>query len=93
MADAKLNASTKIDITISVSLSLAEAEALQEFTGYGYDAFLKGYKKQLGSAYISKREVGLKSLFGTIDGPLSKEVAKAKKYRDNIMEASRTIEN
>lgn len=93
MADATLNASTKIDITVSVKLSLPEAEALFEMTGYGFKQFISGYKKQLGSHYIEKHEKGLKSLFDTINDPLSREIRKANEYRKQIIEASKTIEN
>jgi len=91
MAIPKLKTKLEFRATISLELSEVEAAALSEMTKYGIDAFLKGYRKQLGSHYISPHEGGLRMLFDTIDKSLPSELYKLEKYRKAMDEVSKDI--
>lgn len=92
MATAKASSAiTGLDVTITLKLSGAEAAALNEMTGYGIDAFLKGYYKYLGSHYMKPFEPGLRSLFQTIKKSLPYELRKLQAYQDALVEASKQI--
>lgn len=57
---------TLVTIETTLKLNEAEARALDALVGYGTDAFLKVFYKQLGEAYMRDYEVGLRSVFDTI---------------------------
>jgi hypothetical protein len=64
----------RVAITYTCTLVLSESEmrALDALAGYGDDAFLKAFYKDLGTHYLKPHEAGLRSLFAAIrhDGHL-----------------------
>ncbi|QCG94287.1 hypothetical protein E6C67_08345 [Azospirillum sp. TSA2s] len=48
------------------TLSEDEAAALDALAGYGTDAFLKVFYKEMGEAYLRPHEAGLRSLFASV---------------------------
>lgn len=93
MAEASAKADLSFRATVTLELSEQEAAALNEMTKYGIAAFLKGYKKCLGSHYIRPHEKGLTSLFETIDKSLPKELLKLIRYKKAICEAEEKFSN
>lgn len=79
MAKTEIKATLNLDIKINLELTLAEAMALKEITGYGVDAFLKGYYKQLGKSYLEPHEKGVRSLFNTVKENLPQKIYNADK--------------
>ena len=79
MAKTEIKASLSLDIKITLEMTLDEAIALKEITGYGVDAFLEGYYKQLGKHYLQPHEKGVRSLFNTIKENLPHKIGNANK--------------
>lgn len=63
---AKVSSSAKLEFTATLTLSEVEIRALDGLVGYGFDAFLKHFKANLGEAYIRDHEKGLKSFFEAV---------------------------
>lgn len=89
MASAELKSSIELQAKFTIELTEIEAKALNEMTKYGIEAFLKGYKKCLGSHYIAPHERGLRDLFVTIGSTLPREIKKL----DDIKKAISFIDN
>jgi hypothetical protein len=88
-------AMNKATIAFSTTLTLNETEirALEALTGYGADAFLDVFKKNLGTAYIRNHEDGIRSLFKAIGRdvlPAHRAIETAR--RDLIDAAKRRLE-
>lgn len=81
---AKITAQPKINFELTVTLSESEARALDALTGYGDDAFIEKFKKDLGSHYMKDHEQGLRDLFKSIrqivPGQLSRLDAARKEF-------------
>lgn len=86
MATAEIKSELKLSINITLTLTLEEAKALNEITGYGVDAFLEGYYKQLGKSYMQPHERGCRSLFETINKNLPPKLYNAGKIIDAVNE-------
>ena len=77
---------SKIELTVTLTLTEIEARALKEMTGYGVDAFLKGYYKQLGKHYMQPHEEGVRLLFKSINTHLPPHIRRIDKARKAFME-------
>jgi hypothetical protein len=56
----------KLNFELTLTITEDELRALDGLVGYGYDAFIKKFKSELGSHYIQDHEKGLKNFFETI---------------------------
>ncbi len=68
MAD--INAQARLEVTVTFRISEEEARALDGLVGYGDDAFIEHFKKNLGTHYIRDHEEGLRSFFKSIRGAM-----------------------
>lgn len=64
-----------LDVQVTLNLNAAEASALGALAGYGTDAFLKCFYKNMGAAYLRPHEKGLRSLFAKVSGTDSRVAA------------------
>lgn len=78
-----------VNVEITLVINEAEARALDGMFSYGAEAFLKGFYKCLGKAYVQPFEKGVHSLHDTIRGQLSEPLAIIDKARQGMNEALR----
>jgi hypothetical protein len=64
---AEIKATATVEGRVTLHLTESEAAALEALAGYGDDAFLKVFYKEMGQSYLKPHEAGLRSLFRTID--------------------------
>lgn len=63
---ATVRSSATLTFTGTITLTEVEMRALDGLVGYGDEAFLEHFKKNLGAAYIRDHEAGLKSFFSAV---------------------------
>lgn len=63
---ATVRTTATLTFTGSITLTEVEMRALDGLVGYGDDAFLEHFKKNLGAAYIRNHEDGLRSFFAAV---------------------------
>jgi hypothetical protein len=76
----------KVNVDLKVVLELNEQEvgALEAMFSYGPDAFLKGFYKQCGKAYVEPYEAGVRSLHEKMRGLMSSPLREVQQMRDRI---------
>lgn len=62
----KIDSSVDLEMSVHIVLNEKEARALEALSGYGEDAFLRVFYKELGEAYLKPHEEGIRSLFRSI---------------------------
>jgi hypothetical protein len=65
---AKIVGEAKIEVTATFTVSESELRALDALAGYGDDAFLKMFYKDLGENYMKPHEEGLRLFLKSIRG-------------------------
>ena len=55
-----------VDLVFTFTINEGEARALDALVGYGFDAFIKVFKENLGSHYMEGYEKDLKAFFEDI---------------------------
>ncbi|GBU16827.1 MULTISPECIES: hypothetical protein [Methylobacterium] len=60
---AELRAAANVVGTVTFVVTEEEVRALDALVGYGDEAFLRVFYKQLGQSYLKPHEAGLRSLF------------------------------
>ena len=70
MANRKLTQAPRLELNVNIQLSAVEVRALEALAGYGADAFLRVFYKEMGQHYLKPHEAGLRSLFETIQAEL-----------------------
>ncbi len=88
MAKAKITG-IGVNVEITMTLNEAEARALDGMFGYGAEAFLQGFYKCLGKAYVQPFEAGVHSLHDTIRGQLSEPLRIIDRARQGMNAALR----
>ncbi len=83
----KLDARVTMDTTVTLVINEAEAAALDALAGYGSDAFLKVFYKELGQSYMQPHEVGLRSLFAAIREQIPSVLREVQECRQFVAEA------
>lgn len=58
--------SAKIELSVTMTVTESEARALEALIGYGTDAFLRVFYKEMGEAYMKPHEAGLRLLFSSV---------------------------
>lgn len=93
---AKLGNNGVVSSEILITLSEEEAGALDAIAGYGADSFLEVFYAKLGKAYLEPYEKGLRSLFNSVHGDHSCNVAsflrRSKDARDIMAGRKKAIE-
>lgn len=56
----------RIEARATMTLNEGELRALEALTGYGDDAFIQWFYKNMGKAYMQPHEAGLRSLFKSV---------------------------
>jgi len=77
----------EISVTVQITLNEKEARALGAIFGYGPDAFLKGFYKNLGRHYLEPHAKAVPELFASVQkqiGPALARVDKARKEFNRI---------
>lgn len=87
MNDSKVRLSLEAKFTLE--LNEAEIGALDAIFGYGADAFLKAFKKELGEAYVRPYESGVRSLHDRVRRVTSPALSEIKRVRDRVNAALR----
>lgn len=78
----KVKNNIAVQFTSTLTLTETEMRALDAIVGYGFDSFIKVFKRDLGETYIQSHEDGARALFATIKRevrPVLNEVAKIRK--------------
>lgn len=60
----------RIEVDVNLKLTMAQVQALEALAGYGANAFLEVFYKQMGRHYLQPHEKGLRSLFDAIQSEL-----------------------
>jgi hypothetical protein len=71
----------RVDLTTTMKIDEEQLRALHALTLYGTDSFLKMFYDNLGKAYLSPHEKGLRSLFEdikTVAPPALEAIKKAR---------------
>ncbi|VVE59542.1 hypothetical protein PIN31009_05580 [Pandoraea iniqua] len=63
---AKITQRPTVHVGAVFEFSEAEMRALDALTGYGVDAFLEVFYRQLGKTYMQPHEAGLRELFESV---------------------------
>lgn len=79
---AKIEARATVNVTVPFTLTEAEAAALDALAGYGTDAFLRVFCRQMGEAYLRPHEAGLRSLFEGVRTHIPRILERAEKARE-----------
>lgn len=76
-------------VTVEASMTLDEGElsALDALVGYGTDAFLKVFYKEMGEAYLKPHEKSLRSLFEKIRQTAPQPLAHVRQMRNDLRKA------
>lgn len=77
----------KVEATITVTLNEIEMRAFDALTGYGFEPFVKVFKKQLGESYLRGNEKGLESLWA-LRGQIATQLKRLDEVRRDIREAA-----
>ncbi|MES2973339.1 MAG: hypothetical protein V4757_07005 [Pseudomonadota bacterium] len=80
MAD-RFTQQPKVEAFVTIRISEAEAGALDALTGYGIDAFIRVFYKQMGETYMKPFEPGLRSLFKAVRDEIPQFLHNAKRAR------------
>ncbi|RSC37315.1 hypothetical protein EGT36_08615 [Agrobacterium sp. FDAARGOS_525] len=78
----KVKNNIAVQFTSTLTLTETEMRALDAIVGYGFDSFIKVFKRDLGENYIQSHEDGARALFATIKRevhPALNEVAEIRK--------------
>lgn len=78
---AKLVATPVVEVTTTFTVTESELRALDALAGYGDDAFIKMFYKDLGSAYMKPYEAGLRLFLQSVRdmaGPIIRRTDKAR---------------
>jgi len=81
MSAIKFKSNSVIGGKIYLELEEGEARALEAICGYGPDAFVKWFYKNLGEHYLKPHEDAMRSLFATVRAELPKHLSKLDKAR------------
>lgn len=63
---AEIDVRLKLEVSATITLNERECAALNALVGYGDDAFLKCFYKNMGEHYLKPHEAGLRSLFANV---------------------------
>lgn len=78
---AKLEAKTKLDLSVSFTVNESELRALDALAGYGDDAFIQMFYKNLGEAYMKPHEAGMREFLKSIRSVASPVLSQTDKAR------------
>ena len=78
---AKLEAKTKLDLSVSFTVNESELRALDALAGYGDDAFIEMFYKNLGEAYMKPHEAGMREFLKSIRSMASPVLSQTDKAR------------
>lgn len=79
---AQLEAKTKLDLSVSFTVNESELRALDALAGYGDDAFIQMFYKNLGESYMKPYEAGMREFLKSIRNvaaPILSQTDKARK--------------
>lgn len=79
---AKIVALPVVEVTTQFTVTEAELRALEALAGYGDDAFIKMFYKDLGECYLRKHEAGLREFLKSIRTIAMPILSKADKARE-----------
>lgn len=79
---AKIVATPVVEVTTQFTVTEAELRALEALAGYGDDAFIKMFYKDLGSTYMQPYEAGLREFLKSIRTIATPILHKADKARE-----------
>lgn len=78
---AKLEAKTKLDLSVSFTVNESELRALDALAGYGDDAFIQMFYKNLGESYMKPHEAGMREFLKSIRSVASPVLSQTDKAR------------
>jgi hypothetical protein len=78
---AKLEAKTKLELSVSFTVNESELRALDALAGYGDDAFIQMFYKNLGETYMKPHEVGMREFLKSIRSMASPVLSQTDKAR------------
>lgn len=78
---AKIESRAKLHVEVPFTLTEGEAAALDALAGYGTDAFLRVFYKEMGEAYLRPHEAGLRTLFESVRANIPNIIDRAEKAR------------
>lgn len=85
---ARLHTTLRLEMTANITLTEAEVMALDGIFGYGADAFLKAFYREMGRAYVEPYENGVRSLHNELRGKLTPIIAEMKEIRARLAKPS-----
>lgn len=71
----------KTEILTTITLTEDEVMALDGIFGYGAEAFLKAFYREMGKVYVQPYEKGVRSLHEHMRGTLSPAISKIREIR------------
>lgn len=71
-------------MTASITLTESEVMALDGIFGYGVEAFLKVFYREMGKAYVEPYEIGVRSLHKELRGKLAPIISEMKEVRARL---------
>lgn len=82
----KVEADIKVQIELTSRISFTEVElrALEGIFGYGPEAFIDGFYRQCGSAYVRPYEAGIRSLHEKVLPDLREALRKIDMIRNRL---------
>ena len=84
---AKIVQQSKVEVSATFVLGEQEMRALDALAGYGTDAFLKVFYKEMGEHYVKPHEQGLRTLFESIRDNIPYILRRADKARAAFVKA------
>lgn len=84
---ATLAAKPVLDVTTTFTVSEGELRALDALAGYGDDAFIKMFYKELGTTYMKPHEADLRHFLKSVRalaGPILSNVNAARKVMNGV---------
>lgn len=81
---AKIVSKAQIGVTAHFSIDEEECRALDAMVGYGYDAFITTFKKNMGESYMRGHEDGLKRFFESVRGIVGPAIARVDDARSAL---------
>lgn len=82
----KVKSKIAIEFTSTLTLTETEMRALDAIVGYGFDSFLKVFKRNLGEAYIRGHEEGARALFDAINREVRPALHEVNELRRRLAE-------
>ena len=79
---AKIVATPTLEVTTQFTVTEEELRALEALAGYGDDAFIKMFYKDLGTHYMKPYEAGLRQFLVSVRSLASPILRKADKARE-----------